>query len=40
VQYREWDTAVKTIELINRLDSLQHSHGPERSIGRDLGLGM
>lgn len=38
VQYREWDTAVHTIELINRLDNLQHQRGRDRSLERGLGI--
>ncbi|MEO7428955.1 MAG: AAA family ATPase, partial [Acidimicrobiales bacterium] len=38
VQYREWDTSVHTIELINRLDNLQHQRGRDRSLEHGLGL--
>ncbi|MGQ0432443.1 MAG: MobF family relaxase [Microthrixaceae bacterium] len=38
VQHREWDNAVHTIELINRLDNLQHQRGRDRSLERDLGI--
>jgi len=38
IQYREWDTAVHTIELINRLDNLQHQRGHDRSLERGLGI--
>ena len=35
-QYREWDTAVHTIDLINRLDSPHIDHALERGHGIDL----
>ncbi|MFP5256089.1 MAG: MobF family relaxase [Acidimicrobiia bacterium] len=38
VQHREWDNAVHTIELINRLDNLQHQHGRDRSLEHGLGI--
>ncbi len=38
VQHRQWDTTLHTIELINRLDNLQHQPSRERSLERGLGL--
>jgi len=38
VQYREWDATVHTIELINRLDNLQHQRGRDRSLEHGLGI--
>ena len=36
IQYREWDTAVKTIELINRLSTPHINHDLERGRGIEL----
>ena len=36
VQYREWDTAVKTIDLINRLRTPHIDRGLERGLGIEL----
>jgi hypothetical protein len=38
VQHEEWDLAVKTIQILNRLDSLQTEHTLE--VGLEQGLGL